>query len=239
MRLNSFKALTFDVYGTLIDWESGMIKGLAPLTSKVPGLTRNQILEAHAYHESTAQAQTPGELYPAILARVYKRLSEDWGVQVTWTECQTYGASVPAWPAFHDSLKALAYLRQHFMLVVLSNVDDESFEGSNSKLGRPFHRVYTAQDCGAYKPAPEIFDHMIGQLNRAGVGKADILHTAESLFHDHHPANAFGLANAWIYRRHDQEGFGATRDPGDAPKVDFRFRSMSEMVGAHKAELAE
>ncbi|MEM8790621.1 MAG: haloacid dehalogenase type II [Pseudomonadota bacterium] len=238
MQLSEFKALTFDVYGTLIDWESGMIAGLAPLTSRVPGLTRDQILEAHAYHESTTQAQTSAKLYPDVLAQVYKRLAEEWGIRVTWAECQTYGASVPAWPAFPDSAEALAYLRQHFKLIVLSNVDNQSFEGSNAKLGQPFHMVYTAQDCGAYKPSPGNFEYMLAQLARHGLRKDDILHTAESLFHDHQPAKQFGLANAWIYRRHDQKGFGATRDPGEMPEVDFRFNSMAELVEAHRAEVS-
>ena len=95
MRLTDFKALTFDCYGTLIDWETGMVNGLAPLVKKVGReLSRDEILEAHAFHESSTQAQTPAKVYSELLAVVYKRLAEEWGVAVTWDECLRYGASV-------------------------------------------------------------------------------------------------------------------------------------------------
>lgn len=238
MALTDYKALTFDVYGTLIDWETGMVNGLKPLTDRVGGLSRNAILEAHAFHESTAQRWTPAKPYSQLLATVYKRLAEEWGLSVTWDECLQYGASVKHWPAFPDSAGALAYLRKHYTLVVLSNVDNASFAHSNVKLGNPFHMVYTAEDVGSYKPAPRNFDYMLENLARQGIDKGDILHTAESMFHDHGPANRHGLANCWIYRRHDKDGFGATMHPGDMPTYDMVFNSMAEMVAAHKAELA-
>jgi len=238
MALTDYKALTFDVYGTLIDWETGMVNGLKPLTDKVGGLTRDTILEAHAFHESTAQKWTPGKPYSQLLATVYKRLAEEWRVQVDWEECLAYGASVKDWPAFEDSADALAYLREHYKLVVLSNVDNASFAQSNEKLGAPFHMVYTAEDIGSYKPSPRNFDYMLENLQRLGIHKQDILHTAESMFHDHGPANRFGLANCWIYRRHDKEGFGATMHPGDMPKYDMVFNSMAEFAAAHKAAVS-
>lgn len=238
MRLSDFDALTFDCYGTLIDWESGMVAGLAPLTAKVPGLTRNEILEAHAFFESTQQALTPHMRYSSLLAVVYKRLGERWGVPATRAECLAYGASVKDWPAFPDSAEALAYLKQHYKLVVLTNTDNVSFSGSNARLGVHFDGVYTAEDVGSYKPADRNFDYMLEALSRQGIEKADILHTAESMFHDHAPANKHGLANCWIYRRHDKEGFGATINPGDMPSYDFRFNSMADLVAAHRAEQA-
>ena len=238
MALTDYKALTFDVYGTLIDWETGMVNGLKPLTDKVGGLTRDAILEAHAFHESTAQKWTPGKPYSQLLATVYKRLAEEWRVQVDWEDCLAYGASVKDWPAFEDSADALAYLREHYKLVVLSNVDNASFAQSNEKLGAPFHMVYTAEDIGSYKPSPRNFDYMLENLQRLGIHKQDILHTAESMFHDHGPANRFGLANCWIYRRHDKEGFGATMHPGDMPKYDMVFNSMAEFAAAHKAAVS-
>ena len=238
MNLSDYKALTFDVYGTLIDWETGMVNGLKPLTDRVGDLTRDAILEAHAFHESTAQKWTPGKPYSQLLATVYKRLAEEWRVQVDWEDCLAYGASVKDWPAFEDSADALAYLREHYKLVVLSNVDNASFAQSNEKLGAPFHMVYTAEDIGSYKPSPRNFDYMLENLQRLGIHKQDILHTAESMFHDHGPANRFGLANCWIYRRHDKEGFGATMHPGDMPKYDMVFNSMAEFAAAHKAAVS-
>jgi 2-haloacid dehalogenase len=239
MRLSDYKALTFDVYGTLIDWESGMVAGLKPLTDKVGRvLSRDEILEAHAFHESSNQRQTPAKVYSELLAVVYKRLAEEWEVSVSWEDCREYGRSVRNWPAFDDSAESLAYLKQHFKLVVLSNVDNGSFAHSNAKLDDPFHMVYTAEDAGSYKPAPGNFDYMLENMARLGFQKSEILHTAESMFHDHGPANKFGLANCWIYRRHDKQGFGATMNPGDMPKVDVVFNSMAELVAAHKAETA-
>lgn len=238
MRLSNFKALTFDVYGTLIDWETGMVTALKPLTDNVSqALSRDAILEAHAFYESTVQRWTPSKKYSELLPVVYRRLAEEWGVPVTWEECQAYGLSVRQWPAFADSREALAYLRQHFKLVVLTNTDNLSFQGSNARLGVDFDGVYTAEDVGSYKPADRNFDFMLEMLARQGIEKHEILHTAESMFHDHAPANKFGLSNCWIYRRHDQQGFGATMNPGDMPSYDFRFNSMMDMVEAHQAEL--
>lgn len=238
MKLRDFKALTFDVYGTLIDWESGMVSGLKPLTDKVGrDLSRDEILEAHAYYESTTQRWTPAKKYYELLAVVYRRLAEEWGVAVTYEECQAYGLSVRQWPAFADSRDALAYLKQHYKLVVLTNTDNVSFSGSNARLGVHFDGVYTAEDVGSYKPADRNFEYMLETLSRQKIQKHEILHTAESMFHDHAPANKHGLANCWIYRRHDQEGFGATMDPGATPKVDFTFHSMAELVKAHQQEL--
>lgn len=237
MKLTDFKALTFDCYGTLIDWESGMVAGLKPLTDRVGrDLSRNDILEAHARHESSQQRQTPAMAYRDLLPIVYRRLAEEWGVSVSWAECAAYGDSVKDWPAFADSAEALQYLKRHYKLVILSNVDNESFAASNEKLGVAFDAVYTAEDIGSYKPADGNFHYMLDKLQTLGVGKEDILHTAESLFHDHGPANRHGLASCWIYRRHDQEGFGATMNPGDMPHTDFRFNSMADLARAHQEE---
>jgi 2-haloacid dehalogenase len=233
--------LTFDCYGTLIDWESGMFEALKPLTSKLrEPLTRDQVLEAHAKHESFQQLQTPTMRYSQLLAIVCKRLAEQWRIPYSWAECVAYGQSISNWPAFPDSAEALKYLKQQYKLVILSNVDNQSFSASNEKLGVAFDAIYTAEDIGAYKPDRRNFAFMLERLkDDLGLQKSEVLHTAESLFHDHRVANEFGLASAWIYRRHGQTGFGATRDPGKMPTIDFRFTSMAEMAAAHRAEAAQ
>ncbi len=236
-RLGEYKALTFDVYGTLIDWESGMVAALKPLTDRVGfSLTRDEILQAHAYYESTSQRQTPAKKYYDLLAVVYRRLAEEWGVDVSWEECQAYGLSVRQWPAFEDSAESLNYLKQHYKLIVLSNTDNSSFSGSNARLGVNFDAVYTAEDIGSYKPDERNFDYMLENLERIGIRKNEILHTAESMFHDHAPANKHELDNCWIYRRHEKQGFGATMNPGEMPHYDFQFNSMKDMVKAHQLE---
>jgi 2-haloacid dehalogenase len=238
MRLTDFKALTFDCYGTLIDWETGMVDALRPLTSKLTTpLSRNAVLEAHARHESSQQLQTPGKLYRDLLAIVYKRLAEEWGVPAPWSECVAYGQSVRDWPAFPDTSGALQYLKNHYKLVILSNVDNDSFSYSNKRLGVAFDAIYTAEDVGSYKPSLGNFQYMLAKLQPMGVQPSDILHTAESMFHDHKPANEVGLASCWIYRRYDDEGFGATMNPGAMPHVDFRFTSMAELAKAHQDQL--
>jgi len=238
MKLTDFKALAFDCYGTLIDWESGMVEALAPLISKAGReLTRDEILQAHARHESSQQNQTPAKAYRELLAIVYRRLAEEWGVSVSWQECLAYGQSVKTWPAFTDSAGALQYLKKHYKLVILSNVDNESFSASNEKLQVEFDAIYTAEDCGSYKPSDRNFDYMLSKLETIGLNKSDILHTAESMFHDHGPANRHGLASCWIYRRHDEEGFGATMHPGKMPNYDFRFNSMADLAKAHQEAL--
>jgi 2-haloalkanoic acid dehalogenase type II len=238
MRLSDFKALTFDCYGMLIDWESGMIEALKPLTAKIsPALSRNAILEAHARHESMQQRFTPAKPYREVLAAVYKRLAEEWRVAITWEDCLTYGRSVGDWPAFVDSASALQYLKRYYNLVILSNVDNASFALSNQRLQVAFDAIYAAEDIGSYKPDLRNFEYLLENLATLGVKKEEILHTAESMFHDHAPANSMGLRSAWIYRRHADEGFGATKHPGKMPAYDFVFNSMADLVKAHQDEI--
>ena len=153
-----------------------------------------------------------------------------------WDECLAYGRSVGNWPAFPDSAEALRELKRHFKLVILSNVDNESFALSNKRLEVEFDAIYTAEDIGSYKPSLRNFEYMIEKLATLGIAKEQILHTAESLFHDHEPANTIGLKSAWIYRRHGQEGYGATMRPGSKPKYDFKFNSLADLVQAFRAE---
>ncbi|MBB5408296.1 2-haloalkanoic acid dehalogenase type II [Paraburkholderia sp. HC6.4b] len=238
MKLTDFDTLTFDCYGTLIDWESGIFEGLRPLLERArTPLTRDEVLEAHARHESSQQNFTPAKRYQELLPIVYKRMAEEWGLPYTHEECVAYGQSIRNWPAFADSALALQYLKRHYKLVILSNIDNESFTFSNARLQVEFDAVITAEDVGSYKPSPRNFEYMLQKLDQRGIKKEKILHTAESLFHDHKPANEFGLASCWIYRRHSQPGFGATMNPGSQPDIDFRFDSMADFVDAHREAL--
>jgi len=238
MRLPDYKALTFDCYGTLIDWESGMTEALSGLVAKANrSLSRDAVLEAHARHESMQQRQTPTKRYSDLLAVVYKRLAEEWGVAVTVDDCEAYGRSVRDWPAFVDSAGALQYLKKYYKLIILSNVDNRSFHSSNQKLQVEFDAIYTAEDIGSYKPDDRNFLYMLEHIGDLGLERGDILHTAESCFHDHVPANRHGIASCWIYRRHEQKGFGATMNPGMMPKFNFKFDSMADLVKAHQEAL--
>jgi 2-haloacid dehalogenase len=237
MKLADFKALTFDCYGTLIDWEAGIYAALQPLLGKrTAPPSKDDVLETFARHESAQEAETPGMLYSDVLTAVHRRLADEWGLSASEAEHRDFGNSVPDWPAFPDSAEALAYLKGHYKLVILSNVDRTSFAGSNARLGVAFDAIYTAQDIGSYKPDLANFHYMLAQLAERGIAKSDILHTAQSLFHDHAPAKAVGLASAWIDRRHATGGFGATMAPPPGASYDMRFDSMADLVAAHRAE---
>jgi 2-haloalkanoic acid dehalogenase type II len=238
MNLTDFTTLTFDCYGTLIDWESGIMTAIAPLVARSGlALTRDAVLETFARHEGDQERLTPAMRYSELLAVVHGRIAREWNVAADPVDDARFGASVPDWPAFIDSADALQYLQRYYKLVILSNVDRASFAASNAKLQVAFDHVFTAEDVGSYKPDLRNFDYMLARLATAGIGKTQILHTAESLFHDHVPANAVGLASAWIHRRHAQGGFGATTPPADMPRVDFKFNSMTELAKAHQDAL--
>jgi 2-haloalkanoic acid dehalogenase type II len=237
MKLGDFKVLSFDCYGTLIDWEAGLWAALAPLAARAARpVPRDAALAAFGEREAAEEEAAPTSLYRDVLARVHAALARSWGVAPDAAADRAFAASIGDWPAFPDTLAALTYLKRHFKLVILSNVDNASFAASNKRLGVAFDAIYTAEDIGSYKPDLNNFAYMLENLARLGVTKSEILHTAESMFHDHGPANKVGLASAWIYRRHADQGFGATMPPGDMPKVDFRFDSMADLVKAHQAE---
>ncbi len=238
MKLTDFKALTFDCYGTLIDWESGLYAALQPLLKK-GGVTlgRDAVLASFARHESAQQTATPQMVYSDLLAEVHRRLVREWHVSDAEKDAVAFGKSVPDWPAFPDTVAALQYLQRYYKLVILSNVDRASFAGSNARLGVTFDAICTAQDIGSYKPDPRNFAYVIDAVSKLGVSKPQILHTAQSLFHDHVPAQAAGMHTAWIDRRHDMAGWGATVPPAGTPKFDFRFTSLAEMVRDHQAQL--
>lgn len=236
-RLTDFTTLTFDCYGTLIDWESGIWDAMQPMiaASGRDDVTRTPALGTFARFESRQQAETPGMLYPELLARVHRRLARHYGLETTAELDAAFGASLPHWPAFPDTADALRLLKRHFRLAILSNVNRAGFAASNRKLGVEFDAIYTAEDVGSYKPDSRNFEFMLARLQSGhGVGKGEILHTAQSLFHDHVPARKFGLANAWIDRQGLAEGgsWGATAEVPERPTVDFLFPSMGAMAAA-------
>jgi 2-haloalkanoic acid dehalogenase type II len=151
VKLGDFSVLTFDCYGTLIDWESGILTNLRPLVAKVgTPLANDAILETFARHEAAQEAETPAMLYSTLLSVVHGRMAKEWGVASSAEEDARFGASVPEWPAFPDSADALRYLKQHYKLGILSNVDRISFAGSNKRLGVDFDWIMTAEDIGSY-----------------------------------------------------------------------------------------
>ena len=237
MRLSDFKALSFDCYGTLIDWETGLLTALEPLRGR-SHIPDGELLEAYGVVEFEVEQEFPDLAYSLLLEKVHARLCQRLGVPEDDVEAAKLGASVGEWPAFPDSAEALRYLKQHFQLIILSNVDRRSFAGSNRRLEVEFDHIFTAQDIGSYKPDLRNFEYLLARLGEAGIAKGELLHVAQSLFHDHVPANRMGIASAWIDRRHDKPGGGATVLPDPMPHLDFRFTSMAELADAHRAEQA-
>ena len=235
MRLSDFKALSFDCYGTLIDWETGLLTALEPLRGR-SHIPDGELLEAYGVIEFEVEQEFPSLAYSLLLEKVHTRLCQRLGVSEDDVEAAKLGASVGDWPAFPDSAEALRYLKQHFKLIILSNVDRASFAGSNRRLGVEFDHIFTAQDIGSYKPDLRNFEYLLDHVAEAGIAKGELLHVAQSLFHDHVPANRLGIASAWIDRRAGKEGGGATVLPSPMPHVDFRFTSLEELAAAHRAE---
>ena len=240
-KLTDYRVLTFDCYGTLIDWECGIWGALQPLIMQGgrSDLTRDTALLAFARFETRHERETPDLCYPELLARVHRDIAEDFHLETSDSLDEAFGASVPRWPAFPDSADAMRVLARHYRLVILSNVHRDGFAASNRKLGVNFDAVYTAEDIGSYKPADANFEYLIRHLGSdLGMNQADILHTAQSLHHDHAPAKRFGLANAWIDRQRLSKGgsWGATEKIGTMPETDFVFFSLAEMAEAVQTE---
>jgi len=236
-QLIDYQALSFDCYGTMIDWESGIWDAMQALilASGRDDITRKQGLESFAKIQSAQELATPGMLYPEILSHVHQSLADHFEIESSLELNQAFAASVPHWPAFPDSADALRLLKKHFKLVILSNVNRDGFAASNRKLGVAFDAIYTAQDIGSYKPDPANFDYLLGHIKLdLNIDPDQILHTAQSLHHDHVPAVSAGLARAWIDRQDlaHSDNWGATVVVDNRPEVDFRFSSLMEMAQA-------
>ncbi len=233
MDFADYEALSFDCYGTLIDWEAGLLAVFAPWARRRRlTLSDEELLTAYAGHELAAESNHPADLYPDILARGFRNLGADLGAEVSDQDATDLAVSVPDWPAFADSADALVLLRQHAKLIILSNVDRASFAGSNAKFGVEFTSVLTAQDIGSYKPSPRNFAALNAEARRLAVGEGKLLHVAQSLYHDHVPAKQAGLPTVWINRRHDRPGWGATPETTAEVRPDAEFGSMAEFAAA-------
>ena len=233
MNLGDYDALSFDCYGTLIDWETGLSSILAPWAREAGlELTDEELLVAYANNEAHVEREHPTALYPTILAESFRRIGASLGTAVSDEWADKLGASVPSWPAFSDSADALASLADDYKLIIVSNVHRDGFAGSNPRLGVTFDKIITAEDVGAYKPAPNHFEALDAALADLGVPRERLLHIAQSLRHDHVPAKRYGLASVWLNRRHDRPGWGATPEPDEEFSYAIEFPSMADFAAA-------
>jgi 2-haloacid dehalogenase len=225
-----FDVMSFDCYGTLIDWERGIVEAVQPVLARhTISMSDDEVLEMYGELEAAAEGSSY-QPYRVILTQVMEGVGERLGLTWTDEERLTLANSVGNWPPFPDSVAALAKLAERFKLVILSNIDDELFALSATHLKAPFTKVITAQQVGSYKPNVRNFEHMLTELETMGIARERVLHVAQSLFHDHAPAKSIGMTTVWINRRHDRPGFGAT-PPADAqPDLEVPdLKTLAEM----------
>ena len=233
-RLSDFRVLSFDVYGTLVDWERGILAAFQPTLDKNQAqYTRKHLLTIYHELEHEQQTKTPDMPYHQLLTTIHPEFAKRLGLEIpSHEESQRFGESIGNWPAFPDTVDALKRLSKQYKLVVLSNVDRESFAKTNagSLEGFPFDLIITAQDVGSYKPDLRNFEYMLAKVKLAfDVEPAQVLQTAQSQFHDHHPAKKIGIKSGWIERP------GATMGNLSHNIYDWRFDTMGDMARAVEA----
>ncbi len=225
-----YEALTFDCYGTLIDWETGLADAFRPvLAAHGVEADPEDLLARYARHEAELE-HGPYLAYRELVAESLRRVAAELGFTPAPGEAAAFGAAVADWPAFADSPAALARLAQRYRLGVITNCDDDLFAASRRRLGATFDWVVTAQQAGAYKPDERPFALA---FERIGLPRERILHVAQSLFHDHVTAKRLGLATVWIDRRSGREGTGAT-PPAEATP-DATYPDMASFAAAATA----
>jgi 2-haloacid dehalogenase len=225
----AFDVLTFDCYGTLIDWESGLLAAIRPVV-EAHGIsaTDDELLETYARHESELET---GEYlrYRELLGRALEGIGRDLGFEPTRAEIAAIGGSVGDWPAFGDSAEALARLHGRYKLAPITNCDDDLFAMSAKRLGVDFDWVITAQQARSYKPSPRNFELAFETIDAP---RERILHVAQSLFHDHVTAKRLGMTTVWIDRRQGRPGSGATPPVEAEPDLTLPdLRSLADLAG--------
>jgi 2-haloacid dehalogenase len=215
--LSDTRVLTFDCYGTLVDWEAGIVAALRPVLDRAGvAVDDERLLALHGELEAAAEAG-PYRPYRDVLGEVLRGLGDRLGFAPTAAERAAFGASVGDWPPFPDTPAALAALKRRFKLAIVSNVDDDLFARTNERLGVSFDWIVTAQQVKSYKPAPA---HFLAALDRIGPPPAQVLHVAQSLYHDHVPAKRLGLRTVWVNRRRGKAGPGATPPTEATPDLE-------------------
>jgi 2-haloacid dehalogenase len=229
LNFDDFQILTFDCYGTLIDWETGIWEALRPiLAAHRVDMTADRALEAFGELESQAEGGEYHE-YKTVLRLVLQGFGSKLGFIPTEIELQRFSTSVRDWPAFPDSARALQALSKKYKLAIISNIDDDLFAFSARRLQAPFDWIITAQQARSYKPSLNNF-HLA--LERIGLPKKKILHVAQSLFHDIAPAKTLGLATVWVNRRRNKPGFGATPPAQAQPDLEVPdLQTLADQIG--------
>src|SRR5580658_4257777 len=210
MDLSRFTTISFDCYGTLIDWESGILPVLrSVLASHGQSLTDAVILELYGEFEAEAESG-PYQSYRDVLQSVVRSFAERLHFGATSAEIESLHESVQAWPPFSDTVRALRELQKRYKLAVISNIDDDLFAETRKHLGVEFDGVITAQQARSYKPSINNFQLA---LRRLALSSDRLLHAAQSVYHDVVPARSLGIATVWVNRKSARPGIGAVRAP--------------------------
>jgi 2-haloacid dehalogenase len=225
-----FDVITFDCYGTLIDWETGLLDALRPMRERAPvKMTDHEILEAYASLESELER---GEYisYRDVLRGVMRGLAERLGIPHNQVDADALGASLGHWPPFPDTVNSLRRLKRHCKLAIVSNTDDALFARTSRRLAIPFDWVITAEQARSYKPSHNNFEKAAATMK---LPKDRILHAAQSRFHDIAPARALGISCVWVNRRHDKDGEGATAPSNAEPDLEVPdLKTLADLVDA-------
>ncbi len=222
---SSRKALTFDCYGTLIDWESGILTALRPILDRYRvELDDDRLLELYARHEPDAQ-QGGYRTYREVLGSVVLRIGRELGFTPAPDEIASLAHSIADWKPFPDTVEALRKLKGRFKLGIISNIDDDLLSGSARRLEVEFDWIVTAEQVRSYKPSVNNFERALARIDL----HADaIVHVAQSLFHDVVPAHELGIATVWVNRGGARPGSGAT--PAAVARPDMEVPDLAALV---------
>ena len=220
-----FEILTFDCYGTLINWEAGMLPVLHRILI-AHGKTLDDATLLKLYGDFEQQAEAQYQPYRDVLGSVVREFGDEFGFIPTRAEVHSLAASLPTWKPWPDTVEALRRLKTRFRLAILSNVDDDLFAATRPQLGVEFDAVITAQQAQAYKPSMKIFELALSRINAPA---HRVLHVGQSIFHDVVPAQALGLATVWVNRPSARPGVGAVKSASARP--DLTVSSLEELAG--------
>jgi putative hydrolase of the HAD superfamily len=232
MPFSDFKVLTFDVVGTLIDFEAGILKSVRRLSGRTPAeLSDDDIFEPYKRGRDIHYGRSS-----EAMARVYLHLARELGLPADERSAESFQMDVLRWPAFPDSAEALKRLRRRFRLIAMTNADRAAFSFYSHTLGNPFHDSVTADETGCAKPDPQFFAFNRGRQSAFGFTLGEILHVAQSQHHDIGVAKSLGYRTCWIERRQGQAGFGGTPAVPALTTPDFHFPTLKALADAVEAE---
>jgi 2-haloacid dehalogenase len=231
LRLSDFDAVTFDVYGTLIDWEPSIVEFLAQsATNCGVTATGDELIMSFDRARAIVQKERPAHLYPEILRRCFDRISGDFRVPIDPKRREAFSATPHQWPAYSDVPAGLKQLQARAKIGALSNIDNASLASSCTKMNVKFDIAVTAERVGAYKPSPEHFETALADLDAMGIARSRVLHVGQSLRADITPANNLGLECVWINR--PERLLGLSGDGAAEARPDLTVGSLAEMLEA-------